>query len=60
MLSFTVAGALASVAEADAPQRAARALRMDPGALVGGNTQVTAAPGQRLVGVALRPNFMLA
>jgi hypothetical protein len=33
---------------------------MDPGALIGGNTQVTAAPGQRLVGVPLRPNFMLA
>jgi hypothetical protein len=36
-----------------------RLLRLDPGALVGGNTQVASVAGARLVGVPGRPNFML-
>lgn len=38
---------------------AARFLRVDPGARVGGNTQVAAAARARLVGVPRRVNFML-
>jgi hypothetical protein len=38
---------------------AIRLLRLDPGALVGGNTQVASDAGARLVGVHGRVNFML-
>ena len=36
-----------------------RLLRLDPGALVGGNTQVASVAGARVVGVPGRVNFML-
>ena len=39
---------------------AARLMRLDPGKPVGGNTQVGTAPGQRLVGVPARVNFIMA
>jgi RTX calcium-binding nonapeptide repeat (4 copies) len=39
---------------------AARVMRLDPGARIGGNTQVATAPGARLVGVPHRVNFMVA
>jgi hemolysin type calcium-binding protein len=38
---------------------AIRLLRLDPGALVGGNTQVASVAGARLVGVPGRVNFMI-
>ena len=38
---------------------ATRLLRLDPGALVGGNTQVASSAGARLVGVPGRVNFMI-
>jgi hypothetical protein len=39
---------------------AARVMRLDPGARVGGNTEVATAPGARLLGVPHRVNFMVA
>jgi Ca2+-binding RTX toxin-like protein len=39
---------------------AARVMRLDPGALIGGNTQVATAAGARLFGVPRRVNFMIA
>lgn len=47
-------------ARADVADRAARALRLDPGARLGGNTQVATARGARLFGVPRRVNFMVA
>jgi RTX calcium-binding nonapeptide repeat (4 copies) len=43
----------------DRDRLAMRLLRLDPGALVGGNTQVASVAGARLVGVPGRVNFML-
>jgi hypothetical protein len=43
----------------DRDRLAIRLLRLDPGALVGGNTQVASVAGARLVGVPGRVNFML-
>jgi hypothetical protein len=55
-----VAGATVPAARAGIAEQAARAMRLDPAARVGGNTQVATAPGARLLGVPLRANFMLA
>ena len=58
-------GAAAGVALEDAEagsareRLASRLLRLDPGALVGGNTQVASVAGARVVGVPGRVNFML-
>jgi RTX calcium-binding nonapeptide repeat (4 copies) len=58
-------GAAAQVALEDAragsggERLAVRLLRLDPGALVGGNTQVASVAGARLVGVPGRVNFMI-
>jgi hypothetical protein len=60
-----VGGAAAGVVLEDAQagiardRLAVRLLRLDPGALVGGNTQVASVAGARLVGVPGRVNFML-
>ncbi len=43
----------------DRDRLAIRLLRLDPGALVGGNTQVASVAGARLVGVPGRVNFIL-
>jgi RTX calcium-binding nonapeptide repeat (4 copies) len=43
----------------DRDRLAMRLLRLDPGALVGGNTQVASVAGARLVGVPGRVNFMI-
>jgi RTX calcium-binding nonapeptide repeat (4 copies) len=43
----------------DRDRLAIRLLRLDPGALVGGNTQVASVAGARLVGVPGRTNFIL-
>ena len=54
------AGAALEDAEASSRERlATRLLRLDPGALVGGNTQVASSAGARLVGVPGRVNFMI-
>jgi hypothetical protein len=46
------AGALAPVAHARSKaELAARAMRLDPGARLGGNTQVATAAGARVLGV---------
>jgi hypothetical protein len=47
-------------ASSDRDRLAARVMRLDPGARLGGNTQVATAPGARLVGVPGRVNFMIA
>ena len=61
-----VVGAAAAVVLEDAQaglsdrdRLAIRLLRLDPGALVGGNTQVASVAGARLVGVPGRVNFMI-
>ena len=61
-----VVGAAAAVVLEDAQagftdrdRLAMRLLRLDPGALVGGNTQVASVAGARLVGVPGRVNFIL-
>jgi RTX calcium-binding nonapeptide repeat (4 copies) len=46
-------------ARPDRDKLAARLLRLDPGARVGGNTQVASAAGARLLGVPGRVNFMV-
>jgi hypothetical protein len=62
---LVVVAAAAAVALEDAgasPRKerlAARLLRLDPGGLVGGNTQVATPAGARLVGVPGRANFIL-
>jgi RTX calcium-binding nonapeptide repeat (4 copies) len=55
------AGALVPVAHARSKaELAARAMRLDPGARIGGNTQVATAAGARVLGVPGRVNFMVA
>jgi hypothetical protein len=48
-----------AAASGDKDERAARLLRLDPAARVGGNTQVATPAGAGLVGVPGRVNFML-
>ena len=59
-----VAGAAAAVPVAEGASSgkdrlAALLMRLDPGARVGGNTQVSTVPGAVVVGVGRRPNFVM-
>jgi hypothetical protein len=66
-VAFCVVGLIVAVtARAGSPREserqklAARLMQLDPGAPVGGNTQVVTAPGARLTAVPGRANFMMA
>lgn len=63
VIAVVIAGlGVTAVAVAErAPQRLARrAMRLDPGARLGGNTQVVTAAGATQLGAPDRPNYMIA
>ena len=59
LLALLAPAALANGDGAGRDRMAWQLLRLDPGGRMGGNTQVTAAPGMRLWGVPRRVNVML-